>query len=194
MTKWESARLETLLKKIDSLLMNDSVLLAIEGGSASGKTTLSGQLQKLYGCNVFHMDDFFLRPIQRTPARLAEPGGNVDRERFLEEVLLPTSQKLPIHYHPFDCSTFSLQPAVTLLPTKLTIIEGAYSMHPALSGYYDFSVFLDIQTSLQKKRIEKRNSPEKAARFFSTWIPMENHYFRELHVKERCNMIIPITE
>ena len=58
------------------------VLLAIEGGSASGKTTLSQLLSRIYGCTVFHMDEFFLRPEQRTPERLAEPGGNVDRERF----------------------------------------------------------------------------------------------------------------
>lgn len=194
MTNRETATFKALVDKIDSLSKKGRVILAIEGGSASGKTTLSRQLQDSYGCTVFHMDDFFLRPSQRTPKRLAEPGGNVDRERFLEEVLLPLSQNLPVHYRPFDCATFTLQPEITLLPTKLTIIEGAYSMHPALSGYYDFSVFLDIPAPLQAKRIEKRNSPEKASRFFSTWIPMENLYFKELQVRERCDMIIPITE
>lgn len=32
-------------------------------------------------------DDFFLRPEQRTPERLAEPGGNLDRERMKSEVI-----------------------------------------------------------------------------------------------------------
>ena len=36
------------------------------------------------------MDDFFLRPEQRRPERFAEPGGNVDRERFAAEVLVHT--------------------------------------------------------------------------------------------------------
>ena len=71
------------------------VLVAIEGGSASGKTTLGELLQNVYGCPVFHMDDFFLRPEQRTEARFAQPGGNVDRERFLEEVLIPLREGRP---------------------------------------------------------------------------------------------------
>ena len=32
------------------------------------------------------MDDYFLQPYQRTEERLAEPGGNVDYERFKEEI------------------------------------------------------------------------------------------------------------
>ena len=39
------------------------------------------------------MDDFFLRPEQRTEERLKEVGGNVDRERFLEEVARPLTNK-----------------------------------------------------------------------------------------------------
>lgn len=65
------------------------LLVALEGGSASGKTTLAALLEAVYGCSVFHMDDFFLRPEQRTPERYAQPGGNVDRERFWQEVLEP---------------------------------------------------------------------------------------------------------
>ncbi len=65
-----------LLQAIDERLpRQERLLLAIDGGSASGKTTLAALLAQRYGCPVFHMDDFFLRPEQRTPQRLAEPGG-----------------------------------------------------------------------------------------------------------------------
>ena len=79
-----------LLVRIDRLMAErERVLVAIDGGSASGKTTLGALLQSIYACPVFHMDDFFLRPEQRTPERYAQPGGNVDRERFWQEVLEP---------------------------------------------------------------------------------------------------------
>ena len=82
--------METIRKKIDELLtQKDMVIVAIDGKCTSGKTTLASQLAEVYDCNVFHMDDFFLRPEQRTPERFAEIGGNVDYERFREEVLLP---------------------------------------------------------------------------------------------------------
>ena len=82
--------METIRKKIDELLtQKDMVVVAIDGKCTSGKTTLASKLAQIYDCNVFHMDDFFLRPEQRTPERFAEIGGNVDYERFREEVLLP---------------------------------------------------------------------------------------------------------
>lgn len=76
-----------LFTELDKRLEKGTVKAAIEGGSASGKTTLSEILTAIYGCTVFHMDDFFLQPQQRTPERYAEAGGNIDRERFLTEVL-----------------------------------------------------------------------------------------------------------
>ena len=181
-----------LFLKLDSMLQEKEVLLAIDGGSAGGKTTLGKLLEQRYACNVFHMDDFFLRPMQRTKERLAEPGGNVDRERFYEEVLKRLIEKKEVTYRRYDCKTMSLLEPVTVAPTRLTVVEGAYSMHPALSGCYDYSVFLEIDEETQKERIMKRNMPEMAERFFKEWILLEREYFKKLHVKERCDMVIPV--
>ncbi len=170
------------------------VLLALEGGSASGKTTLAALLQKIYGAALFHMDDFFLRPEQRTPQRFAEVGGNVDRERFLQEVLRPLSKGEKIIYRPFDCASFKLGEAVEREASVLNVVEGVYSMHPELAEYYDLSVFLEIGPELQKRRIEKRNTPKLAERFFSEWIPMEQRYFKEMNVKNRCGLTITIED
>ena len=178
-----------LLAKIDK---SENSLICIEGGSASGKTTLGGVLLRLYDCNMFHMDDFFLQKHQRTPERFCEAGGNIDHERFLKEVLLPLKKGETFTYQKFDCETMSLGEKVQVNPKKLNIIEGAYSMHPNLEGYYDFSVYLDISEEKQKERINKRNSPDMAERFFKEWIPLENRYFEETDIKKRCNLIIEI--
>lgn len=183
-----------LFEKIDKKLQNGRVILAIEGGSASGKTTLSKTLEENYDCTVFHMDDFFLRPEQRTIERFKEIGGNVDRERFLEEILIPLKEEKPITYRPFDCSTFSLCPPITVEPKNLIIIEGAYSMHKDLEPFYDLSVFLSVLPEIQKKRIEKRNSPPLAKRFFNEWIPLENAYFEKTDAQNRCDLIILVDE
>ena len=60
--------------------------VAIDGPCASGKSTLGALLRGVYGANLFHMDDYFLPFARKTPERLAEPGGNVDYERFFAEV------------------------------------------------------------------------------------------------------------
>ena len=168
----------------------DRVLVAVEGGSASGKTTLGALLQSVYACPVFHMDDFFLRPEQRTAARFSEPGGNVDRERFLSEVLLPLREGKCVDYRRFDCATFTIAPPEKIEPGRLGIVEGAYSMHPDLAPYYDLSVFLDISAEKQRGRILKRNAPAHAQQFFDRWIPFEQRYFDALDVKERCDLVL----
>jgi len=187
------AKFLPLFTEIDKLSQKDSLVIAIEGGSASGKTTLAEYLKQIYGCSVFHMDDYFLRPEQRTKERLSETGGNVDRERFLEEVLKPVIEHKEVTYRPFDCSEQKLCPPITVMPNKLTIIEGAYSMHPLLSPYYDFSVFLDIESEHQKERIQKRNTPQLAKRFFEEWIPLELKYFSEMNIKDKCSLCINVT-
>lgn len=179
-----------LLARIDTLLKNGPVLVAVDGGSASGKTELGAMLCALYGCTVLHMDDFFLRPQQRTPERYAEPGGNVDRERFLEEVLRPLKARKPIAYRRFSCQTMTLQPAQTLLPDRLTVVEGTYALHPDLAGYYDLSVFLEIDPQLQRERLSRRETPESLHRFMSVWIPLEQAYFDALCVPQRCDLRI----
>lgn len=81
---------DPVLDAIRSLLdRQERVLVAIDGRCGAGKTTLAARLQAELPCRVFHMDDFFLQPYQRTPERLQAPGENVDHERFLQEVLLP---------------------------------------------------------------------------------------------------------
>lgn len=181
-----------LLTEIDKAIAKGRTTIAIEGGSASGKTTLAKLLQKIYSCTVYCMDDFFLRPEQRTAHRLAEPGGNVDRERFAAEVLIPHSNGDAVRYRRFDCSTMTILPPVEVLPANLTVIEGAYSMHPMLSPYYDLSVFLDVSPELQRQRILARNSPHMAQRFFNEWIPLERKYFEQLQIKERCSLTVRI--
>lgn len=170
----------------------EQVLAAIEGGSASGKTTLAALLEQVYGCKVFHMDDFFLRPEQRTAARLAEPGGNVDRERFAGEVLEPLARGRTVAYRRYDCHSQALGEAVEMVPGPLNIVEGAYSMHPDLAGHYDLSVFLRISPEVQRARILARNGPEAGERFFTRWIPLEERYFAALDPAGRCDLILEV--
>lgn len=180
-----------LFAKIDALLAEKRTLtLAIDGGCAGGKTTLAKVLEKIYGAFVFHMDDFFLRPEQRTKERYSEVGGNVDRERFLSEVLLPIKSGLPINFRRFDCSTFTLLESETVTQSRFYVVEGSYSMHPELAPHYDLSVFLDVPLDERKKRIANRNSKFIAERFYNEWIPLEEKYFERMNVKERCDIRI----
>ena len=160
------------------------IIIAIDGRCASGKTTLAKAISEQIDCNVIHMDDFFLRPEQRTANRLATPGENIDHERFLVEVLIPLSKGLPVTYHPFDCHKMGFGEEILLSPKKINIVEGSYSYHPSLRDYYAYTFFLTISLEEQMKRIIDREGVEKAKIFKEKWIPLEEEYFKTLEVTE----------
>lgn len=186
---------EQICTRIDALLLQKPhVLIAIDGPAASGKTTLAARLEKRYGADVLHMDDYFLQPHQRTPDRYAEPGGNVDRERFFEEALLPLSRGEAYISRRFDCGGMTLLNGVTVVPGRLTVVEGSYSLHPALATYYDLRVLLSISPEKQDARILARGGEEKHRQFVERWIPLENCYFAKTQIETRCDIQISTEE
>lgn len=177
------ARIETLLAE------RDCVFVAIDGPCTSGKTTFAAMLNRRFGGNVLHMDDFFLRSEQRTPERFAEPGGNVDRERFETEVLAPLAAGQAAQYRPWDCHTSDFAVAYAVEPAQLTIVEGSYSMHPALRGYYDCMICLAVDPAEQLRRLERRN-PRMLQRFVDEWIPLENRYFEATNIQAVADLLV----
>ena len=168
---------------------NRPALLAIDGRCASGKTTLAALLAERWDAGVVHMDDFFLRPEQRSAERFAVPGENIDHERFREEVLLPLSRGEPAAYRRFDCRDFSLSAPIPVPQTPILVIEGSYSCHPELREFYDRRIFLDIDAETQKARLIAREGPERWKDFEERWIPLEEAYFRECAVRECCDLV-----
>ncbi|MGO1369012.1 uridine kinase family protein [Senegalia sp. (in: firmicutes)] len=180
-----------ILKEIDDLLeKNDKLLMAIDGMSASGKSSFSKLLSEEYDCNVFHMDDFFLPSKFKTQQRLEEVGGNVDYMRFKEDVMERLKGDKTFNYQIFDCKMQTLTEYRTVVPKKLNIIEGVYSMHPELIDYYDLKVFFEIDDDTQKERILDRNGNEMYKKFRDIWIPLENKYFKELNIIKKSDNII----
>ncbi len=155
------------------------LLVALDGRCASGKTTLAAALSAALsdiGCTVLHMDDFFLRPEQRTPSRLSTPGENIDHERFLSEVLRPLAEgEMPI-YRPFSCRTQTVGDAVDLALAPIVLIEGSYACHPRLRDRYDLRLFLSVDPKTQMDRILARNGDAAAIAFRDRWIPLEEAY------------------
>lgn len=165
------------------------ILVAIDGMCGSGKTTLGQLLSQVYDCNLFHMDDFFLRPEQKTADRMNQDGGNVDYERFKSEILDHISESHGLSYRVYDCKSQTLKETVTAPWKFLNIIEGSYSQHPYFGKIYDLRFFCETDGEEQLRRIRLRNGEKMAERFRTEWIPRENRYFKTFHIRENS---IPI--
>ncbi len=179
--------MKEVFREIDRVLAasgNRQVIVSIDGMCGSGKTTLAAKIKENYDCNVFHMDDFFLRPEQRTPERLAEPGGNVDYERFKEEIFDHIADPDGLTYRVYNCKIQAMDGFITVPYKKLNIIEGAYSRHPYFGEPYDLKFVCKIRFEEQLNRIMRRNGPEMLKRFKNEWIPMENRYFETFEIEK----------
>ena len=182
--------IKSIINRLNELSASkERVIAAIDGRCAAGKSSLAAALQIELGCAVFHMDDFYLRREQRTEERFAEPGGNVDRERFYDEILSPLLRgDEEIVYRPFSCITFELTEPRSVKAGDVIIIEGSYSCHPELWEYSDLHIFLTLSPDEQMRRIIRREGEKKAEMFKNRWIPFEERYFEAYHIEERCEM------
>ena len=177
-----------IVARVEAMAEKEHIIVAIDGSCTSGKSTLAKMLGECLDCNLFHVDDFFLRPEQRTKERLAETGGNVDYERFYHEVLMPLKNGETVSFRPFDCRTGLLAEAVTVQPKHINIVEGSYSQHPYFGDVYDLSVFLTVSQEVRTRRIGQR-SPMLQKRFFESWIPMEQRYFETFSIMEKADLV-----
>ena len=184
-----------LHRAINRLLQkNKTSYVALDGDCGSGKSTLADALAQFYGdhIQIIHMDDFFPQPYQRTEERLAEPGGNIDYERFEKEIINPLKQKTLNTYQKFDCQTMKLGDIVKIKPAKIYIIEGSYSQHPKFSALYDLKVFLSVDEKLQNSRIKQRSGEALLDKFIRIWIPMEKKYFEAFNIQKQADLVYKI--
>ena len=186
----ESALLFPLICDIFiSIKERGHAVVVIDGTSASGKTTTAEYLVKFFPARIIHMDDFFLPPEKRTALRLLEPGGNVDYERFYNEVVRHLSDGSLTHGI-FDCSKKAITKTAKLSKEPLTIIEGAYSRHPNFRKYYDISVFMKTSEEKQRERILSRNGKLMLKMFEDKWIPYEKKYDKVFEIEKSSDYLI----
>ncbi len=182
--------LELILKQItDTLAVKGSCVVAIDGNSGAGKSTLAAQIVKESGGNLFHTDDYFLPSHLRTEDRLNTPGGNVDYDRFNNEIINGISCCKDFSYKAYSCSdgTFSV---INVKSSPINIIEGSYSHHPLWSDKIDIKVFMSIDYDAQIMRIRKRNGEEMLSNFTNKWIPLENTYFEHYDIAGNSDITV----
>lgn len=186
----EHAQYFPVLLRIAALCREKSnVLIAIDGRCGSGKTGLAALIARLFPCNVFHMDDYYLPLDRRAPDWETLPAGNMDLVRFRTEVLLPARSGSSVSSVTYDCQSGTTRAPVRVPPRPLTVIEGSYSHHPALDVGYDLKIFLTCPPDEQVRRLQAREG-DYFPMFRSRWIPMEERYFARFQMPGPDSLIL----
>lgn len=191
--------LDNILGRMEEAQKNNRrLLLVIDGKCGSGKTTLSERLGERYGCNVFHIDDFYLPIVMQTPEIMKEPGGNINYDRFIAEIMAPLTADNAVVYRPFLCMEQEYDSVVSLKKTGVNVIEGTYACHPVLREIYakltDWEVitlFMDIDDRNQRDRVRGRVGELRFKLFEDKWIPRERDYFSAYSVRNTAITVFP---
>ena len=185
--------IEQIKKKVEELLKENKkeiIVIAIDGMTGSGKTTLAEELSQVYKAPIFHADDYFLPPELRTEQRLNEPGGNIHYEKMKKEIidiLVEGKINSTIKYKPFICKNQSYGEEKSFKLNKVNIVEGSYCLNPYFGKYYDISVFLKINEKSQIERLTKR-CPQMINNFINKWIPLEKKYHDAFKLYDNCDI------
>lgn len=164
-------------------------IIAIDGRCGSGKTSFAELVGRLFSCNVFHMDDYYLPLASRLENWKSHPAGNMDLERFHQDVLLPAKAGEQVVYCPYDCQMGQMKEKQLFKPSRLTVVEGSYSQHPLLAEYYDLKIFLTCSGKEQESRLRAREGSHFTA-FKEQWIPMEENYFEHCAVETGSDIVV----
>ncbi len=167
------------------------LILTIDGPCGSGKSTLAAALSDAMHAPVVHLDDFSIPHAQKNAERLAIPGGNLDADRLLAEVLRPWLAAGHVSYRPYLCHEDVLGEAVELPQRRILILEGSYSNLPPIREHADVRVFLTIDPALQRERLKARVGAERLKAFESRWIPLEQAYFAAYGLPDADCMVFP---
>lgn len=168
-------------------------IAALDGPCGSGKSGLAALAERVLPCQVVHMDDFYLPWDRRAPDWMDTPAGNMDLERFRDEVLSKARRGELESYRPYRCQTGQLGEPVELNGAPLTLVEGSYAHHPALAGAYDLKIFLTCSEKEQTRRLKAREGEHFPA-YAQTWAPLERRYFQRCDVEEASDLVLDTSD
>ncbi len=179
------------------------VVVAIDGGSGAGKTTIAEKLTRLTEIALVPLDDFYqtVIPESEWPHKTVEQrlNGVFDWSRVRSEALEPLRAGKPGRWHAFDFigglgkeGTYSLKKEATeVAPAPTILVEGAYSASPPLRDLIDLAVLVDLHSKMRHLRTAARgDNAEFLAKWHAIWDAVETHYFQHVCSPESFDLVI----
>ncbi len=171
------------------------VVVALDGRSGTGKSTLAEWMASQLGGIRVDQDDFYaggdLQDWQRlTPREKADRV--IDWRRVRDEVLLPLRQGRAASWRPFDWDTMtglSLE-TISAPPSRVVILDGAYSARPELAELVDLSILVTLDDAVRRERLRQREGEDLVSGWHAVWDEAEDWYFGTIRPPEAFDLVI----
>lgn len=169
------------------------LLVAIDGASAAGTTTLATAVGQRLDASVVTGDDFYRdMPEQRrqtlTPAEGVEQ--YFDWQRLRREALQPLRAGRTARYRPSDwrAGTGLAQHVIEVPPTPIVILDGVYSARPELQEEIDLAVLVETPPQERHRRLVAREHGNDA--WWPRWNAAENLYYATIRPARSFDLVV----
>lgn len=170
---------------------SDVTIIAVDGHSAAGKSTLAQRLAGRLGAAIIETDDFYRVLDPQVRERLDARGGvglYYDWQR-LREVLATIRAQGIASFEPYDWDRNRLSDRpLTVGPTRLAILEGLFAARPELADKIDISVLVESSSSVRAARQHER--ADASEEWFERWDAAERLYFQQVRPPDSFDFVV----
>lgn len=155
------------------------MVVAIDGPSGAGKTTLADAVASDLDCPVVRVEDLY-------------PGweGLADGVRFLHDlVLVPLSRGTDAHHPTWDWHASRWGGSRRVAPVPLLVVEGCGATVGPAGDLAAVRVWVDAPTDLRRRRGLARDG-ETYAPWWDTWAAQERALFTADRTRERADLVV----
>ncbi len=190
--------IEKAISAIDEIIKkgNKPMLVALDGRSGTGKSTIAKKIAERLGGVEIIADDFWTggsndewdKKSPKEKAALA-----IDWKRIRSEVLEPLLAGKSASWQPFDWKAGHglSQNMLHSDPKPLIVLDGAYSTRPELQDLIDFSILVEVPDDANRRaRLRKRESEEYMNDWHGRWDIAEDYYFSKVRPRKSFDLVI----
>lgn len=191
----EITDLEPLVIEIERAARSKRPLLvALDGRSGTGKSTLSGALAERLPAIVIVQDDFYTGgTLADWATRSAREKADrvIDWKRLRIEVLEPLLSDRVARWRSFNWQTLDGLSDHELVanPSPVIILDGAYSSRPELADLIDLSILMQLDDATRRERIRHRECADFVKEWHPVWDEAEDYYFTHVRPADAFDII-----
>ena len=171
-----------------------SVLVGIDGGAGSGKTTFARWLAESVRetktpVSLVLTDNFFRPSAERVNRKFPlATVSDIDWERLRDQVIVPLRSGKGARFQLYDWPADRLKDWVTIDVGGVTIIDGVTATRNELSGYYDMRIWFSCPRDIRVSRLLGRGDTSAAE--IDHWMPGEDDYIASHSPERKAHLII----